>query len=97
MKVTEFLREISVNSNSYGRFMKRKGPYSGVNNQTYEAAFRFFQKRKASGLKEIPRKKIKKDDETKKLDISGIHLDGEENNSVPIFDTCDEVRRKIAA
>lgn len=32
MKVTKFLRTIKVNSNSYGRFMKFKGPYSGDNN-----------------------------------------------------------------
>jgi len=31
------------------------------------------------------------------VDISAIHLDGEENDSVPIFDSCDEVRRKINA
>ncbi|KAK0751750.1 hypothetical protein B0T18DRAFT_426345 [Schizothecium vesticola] len=31
------------------------------------------------------------------VDISAIHPDGEENDSVPIFDSCDEVRRKINA
>ncbi|KAK8006606.1 hypothetical protein PG991_012903 [Apiospora marii] len=30
-------------------------------------------------------------------DISDIHLDGEEEDKVPIFDTCDEVRHKINA
>ncbi|KAK8039016.1 hypothetical protein PG993_007427 [Apiospora rasikravindrae] len=30
-------------------------------------------------------------------DISDIHLDGEEDDAVPIFDTCDEIRRKISA
>ncbi|KAI1155375.1 hypothetical protein F4825DRAFT_407475 [Nemania diffusa] len=30
-------------------------------------------------------------------DISGIHLPGEETDSVPVYDTCDEVRRKINA
>ncbi|KAF4972011.1 hypothetical protein FSARC_1341 [Fusarium sarcochroum] len=28
-------------------------------------------------------------------DISDIHLDGEETDEVPVFDSCDEVRRKI--
>lgn len=41
MKVTKFLRTIKVNSNSHGRFMKFKGPYSGDNNQTCQAAFHF--------------------------------------------------------
>ncbi|MCJ1238824.1 hypothetical protein MMC14_006815 [Varicellaria rhodocarpa] len=36
-------------------------------------------------------------EEDKKLDVSGIHLDGEENGDVEVYDTCDEVRRKIAA
>ncbi|KAK8094328.1 hypothetical protein PG997_001013 [Apiospora hydei] len=30
-------------------------------------------------------------------DITEIHLDGEEDDAVPIYDTCDEVRRKISA
>ncbi|KAI9688296.1 MAG: hypothetical protein M1820_010278 [Bogoriella megaspora] len=30
-------------------------------------------------------------------DLSEIHLDGEETDSVPIYDTCDEIRRKISA
>ncbi|KAI0105681.1 hypothetical protein GGR51DRAFT_518791 [Nemania sp. FL0031] len=28
-------------------------------------------------------------------DISGIHLAGEETDNVPVYDTCDEIRRKI--
>lgn len=31
------------------------------------------------------------------VDISAIHLDGEEDDRVPIFDSCNEVRRKINA
>ncbi|KAL7626479.1 hypothetical protein AAE478_003251 [Parahypoxylon ruwenzoriense] len=30
-------------------------------------------------------------------DVNAIHLPGEETNSVPIYDTCDEIRRKINA
>lgn len=30
-------------------------------------------------------------------DISGIHLPGEEMDNVPVYDTCDDVRRKINA
>jgi hypothetical protein len=35
---TDFQRECNINSNSYSRFMKLKGPYSRIDNQTYEAA-----------------------------------------------------------
>ncbi|KAB5539393.1 hypothetical protein GE09DRAFT_1290505 [Coniochaeta sp. 2T2.1] len=31
------------------------------------------------------------------LDVSGVDLPGEATGSVPVFDTCDEVRRKIRA
>lgn len=31
------------------------------------------------------------------VDISDIKVDGEETDTVPIFDTCDEIRRKIRA
>ncbi|KAF2744832.1 hypothetical protein M011DRAFT_488644 [Sporormia fimetaria CBS 119925] len=30
-------------------------------------------------------------------DLSSIHLDGEDEDRVPIFNTCDEIRRKISA
>ncbi|KAI3327226.1 hypothetical protein HD806DRAFT_486457 [Xylariaceae sp. AK1471] len=30
-------------------------------------------------------------------DISGIHLPGEETDNVPVYDTCDEIRKKINA
>ena len=45
----------------------------------------------------MPKKKVKKVEEDKKLDVSGIHPDGEETGDVEVYDTCDEVRRKIAA
>lgn len=96
MEVTEFLREIGVNNNSYDRFMKLKGRYSGVDNQTYEASFKFFQKRKANGVEEVSKKKVKKDEEAKRYDVLDIQLEGEENDSVRIYDTCDDIRQKIA-
>ena len=43
------------------------------------------------------KKKVKKDEESKKLDVSGVELFGEEDESVPVYDTCDEVQRKIGA
>ncbi len=63
--------------------MKLKSPQSGVMNQTHSAAFRFFHKRKQDGVA-LPKKKVKKADESKKLDVPAIHLDGEEDDYVPI-------------
>ena len=97
MKVTEFQRVCGINSNSYGRFMKLKGPDAGDMNQTYEAAFRFFEERKSKGIKEPSKKKAKKADEEATMDVSGITLPGEDEDDVEVYDTCDEVRRKISA
>ncbi|KAI9864358.1 MAG: hypothetical protein M1813_003278 [Trichoglossum hirsutum] len=97
MKVTHFQRECGINSNSYGRFMKLKGPYSGVDNQTYEAAFIFFKKRELAGIKPPKKKATAKD--LDKFDVSdpALELDGEDEGEVEVYDTCDEIRRKINA
>lgn len=29
------------------------------------------------------------------VDISSVHLDGQEHDDVPVYDTCDEIRKKI--
>lgn len=51
----------------------------------------------AAGVKEPTKKKVKKSEESKELDVSSIELEGEDEETVEIYDTCDEVRRKIAA
>ena len=38
-----------------------------------------------------------KADESKELDVSGVKLDGEEKDTVPIYGTCDDVRARINA
>jgi hypothetical protein len=97
---------LDVSSRSYGEFMGQNGPDKGVCSSTYHAAWAFFKKRELAGVK-MPRKKAKtvdardgkgttKNDEPKQ-DVSDIHLEGEETGEVPIYDTCDEVRRKINA
>lgn len=93
MKITEFQRAIHVNSNSYGNFMRCSGPWHGLDNSTMSGAYRFFKKREAQGII-IPKKRRTK---TSAVDLSGIHLEGEEIDSVPVYDTCDEIRRKISA
>ena len=97
MKVTHFQRECKISPPSYHSFMKLKGPEAGSGNNTFAAAFRFFEKRRKNGVREPSKKKVKKNDEAKKLDVSGVKLDGEEHGSIPVYDTCDEIRRKIAA
>lgn len=106
MKIGKFQEKLGVSSKSYGEFMGQNGPDKGMYSSTYHAAWAFFKRRELAGVK-MPRKKAKtvdvKDDkktaknDEPKQDVSDIHLEGEEKGEVPIYDTCDEVRRKINA
>ena len=69
MKVTEFQRTLGINSNSYGRFMKLKGPLSGMDNQTFHAACPFFMEREVNGMKPAKKKKVAKEEEEKVHDV----------------------------
>ncbi|KAI1480984.1 hypothetical protein F4774DRAFT_424569 [Daldinia eschscholtzii] len=96
MKVGEFQEAIGVSSTAYQRFMNQTGAYKGQESDTYPRAFAFFKKRELQGLKANPPKKPRKS-ESKALDVGDIKLDGEDTESVPVYDTCDEIRKKIRA
>ncbi|THY04434.1 hypothetical protein D6D01_10106 [Aureobasidium pullulans] len=106
MKVGDSCTAIGVSSNAYYNFMHKHGAMKGAECAAYPNAAAFFQKRDEAGLK-LPTKKQKtKDDgkggkdskaEAEKLDIDGIELYGEETDSVPFYDTCDDIRRQITA
>ena len=51
---------------------------------------------KPNSKKVAPAKKAKTDTK-EKYDVSDIDLEGEESGSVPVFDTCADIRRKISA
>lgn len=95
MKVTHFQRTIGTNSNSYGKFMSYKGAWRGVDNSAMAGAYRFFRKREAQGTT-IPKKR-KTAAAPESDGLAAIHLDGEETDSVEVYDSCDEIRRKLAA
>ena len=107
MKIGKFQDVLGVSSKSYGEFMGQNGPTKGAGSSTYDAAWAFFKKMELAGVKMPRKKKAKaedakdakknKKDDDKKQDVSDIHLQGEEKGEVPIYDTCDEVRRKINA
>nr|POE56421.1 hypothetical protein CFP56_50965 [Quercus suber] len=91
----------------------QSGKFKGDGSDVYFAAAEYFMTREAQGKKLPTRasaqKKQKVSTESgdqaaktknKKVevpDVSNIHLDGEDTDSVKVFDTCDEVRRKITA
>ncbi|KAI0113485.1 hypothetical protein F4814DRAFT_421917 [Daldinia grandis] len=96
MKVGDFQKAIGVSSGAYQRFMNQSGTYKGKDCDTYPKAFTFFKKRELQGLKAVPPKRPRKS-ESEALDVSNIKLYGEDTQSVPVYDTCDEVRKKIRA
>ena len=100
MKVGEFQRAIGASSSTYGSFMKKTGTMDGAGSSVYRNAFAFFKLRELNG--ENRKKKVKAggDGESKKKeaegeDFKGLILEGEEEGEVPVFDSCEEVRRKI--
>jgi len=80
-------------------FMGQSGRDKGSGSNTYVEAFKFFKKREEKGLKiAAPKKKAKTADAvTSNGDLDAIRLEGEDDVCVPIFDSCDEIRRKIRA
>lgn len=101
-KVGEFQRTIGVSSKAYLSFMNRTGTWDGDGCDTYHKAHRFFKKRELQGLPlKAPKSKKPKTAASAKaaaeiLDVSGVdELYGEETGSVPVFDTCEEIRKKI--
>ncbi|KIM93073.1 hypothetical protein OIDMADRAFT_46391 [Oidiodendron maius Zn] len=60
----------------------------------YYTAFKFFKRRELQGIK-LPKKKVRLADKAIKNNISCIYLEGEEDLSIPVYDSCDEIRKKI--
>lgn len=102
MKIGEFCDAIGVSNNSYNTFLRQSGPSKGMGSATFHNAWAFFKKREMKGIpdpKNNKKRKISGGSVAKapQADISDVHLEGEETDSVEIYDTCDEVRRKINA
>ncbi len=93
MKVGEFQRKISVSSVAYSRFMRQNGRDKSAASNTFAGSWRFFKKRELQGMTTPNPKKTWMAPVTKKpgsetaggLDLSSIWLEGEEDNSVPVF------------
>lgn len=108
MKVGEFQNAIGVSAGAYSRFMGQNGAFKGEGCATFDNAFVFFKKRELQGLPlkganvatSAPvAKKVKKNEEEKggALNVDGIQLEDEDIGEVEIYDTCDEVRKKLRA
>ncbi|KAK5112553.1 hypothetical protein LTR85_011245 [Meristemomyces frigidus] len=112
MKVGEFCNTLGVANNALNRFRGQTGAQKGDKSEVYVKAWKYFEKREIAGLK-MPNKnkKLKTADGESSTgasagasksasahpDISAIRLEDEESDDVPVYESCDEVRKKIAA
>lgn len=107
--VGAFCDTLGVSQNSYRRFMGQNG-HHGSESDSYIKGWEYFEKRAQAGVKgHLVAKRTKKDDSKKKsigagggpasedFDVTVATLDGEAEDNVKVYDTCDEVRRKISA
>ncbi|KAK5946720.1 hypothetical protein PMZ80_000863 [Knufia obscura] len=103
MKIGELQRKLGVSSKSYNSFLRMSGPHAGMGNNTYVAGHLLFAAMEDNGIS-MPKASTStkkagttKKGEDKTTDITAIHLSGEESGTVPIYDTCDDIRNKINA
>ncbi|KAH9873125.1 hypothetical protein J1614_005522 [Plenodomus biglobosus] len=99
MMVGEFQETINVTPDEYARFMGQNGPEEGKDSTVFPASWAFFKKRDMPGVKKTPATKKAADAKGKDAvpNVDDIELDGEKDDKVPVFDTCDDIRSKINA
>lgn len=88
MKASGFARDVGLSPSMVGCFMKLDGRYSGTGNATYAAATVHFQKLEQG---RVSKKCVDLSE------VSDIQLQGEVDNSVPIYEPCDDIRERITA
>ncbi|KAH6650361.1 hypothetical protein F5144DRAFT_42351 [Chaetomium tenue] len=112
MTKTAFAKEIGVGIKSVSGFLSQNGHFKGSGCDAYVAAWKFFKQRENAGVKLPGNKKQKTTGSAAgegsssgaagnaakgPIDFGDIELDGEEDDDVAVFDTCDEIRKKINA
>jgi hypothetical protein len=84
-----------VSRRSYYAFMRQSGSWEGQKGDTFPSALWYLQHREREGVP-LPRKSVSVARKKKKMkEKEVVELEREKRDNVPVFDTCDEVRRKI--
>lgn len=103
-KKGEFCNTIGCSPTAVNRFLEKTGLTGGIDSDVYDRAWAWFKQRELAGLTmpaDTPSASKKKAKITatrpSTADLNSIHLPGEETDSVPVFETCDVIRRKITA
>ena len=102
-----FIEELGVSTTAYRNFMKQHGADKGKNSETYKKGLEFFSQRRGQ-LPKTPKVaalkahmgRVRAAREARADTIAAfanIELDGEAEDAVEIYDSCDEIRRKIRA
>lgn len=102
MKVGEFRAAAGIGAAGYSRFMNQSGRDAGAGSDVYYNAWKFFKKRELKSPKTTASKKAKTSGKATgkaadALDVDAVALDVDDQGKVPVYDTCDEVRKKIRA
>lgn len=107
MKVGDFCKEIGVSNSSLNLFLSQSGN-KGSGSNTFFGASRFFTHREVVGLPMPSKAKKQKTSDTGShqsattgaatgVDPSLIEIPGQYTGDVAVYDTCDEIRRKMNA
>jgi hypothetical protein len=72
--------------------MRQNGPWKGEKGDTFPSALWYLQLREREGVA-LPKKSATRKKKVKEEKV--VELEREKTDNVPVFDTCDEVRRKI--
>lgn len=104
MPLRYFLELTMSTIDEYTHFARLSGPRAGSETDYCRRVSHFFREREREEHQLLqqqqqlpkPRAPVKRPARVvEALDVSGITLEGEESQSVKVFDTCDKVRRKI--
>ncbi|KAF7888421.1 uncharacterized protein EAF02_002962 [Botrytis sinoallii] len=103
MNDTNFQRATGVRGKTYRTFMNKSGYDKGSGSNVYYNAVAFFKKRVLKkSMKPVlpsppllPHSKERLSKPAGPYDVSGIELEGEDTESVLIYDSCHEIRKKI--
>ncbi|EME46216.1 hypothetical protein DOTSEDRAFT_127202 [Dothistroma septosporum NZE10] len=103
VKKGEFANTIGVSPKSLNDFLGKTGQMDGAAGASYRNACEYFKEREVAGVmwpvKEATSSMspIALGSSSAAIDVTGIRVSGEAMDAVMIFESCDEVRRKINA
>ena len=100
IKVKEFINTLNVSAASYYRFMRQHGKNKGTGSDTFLNALLFFREREELGILMRKERNLGGQPPTRSPTNSTsrtavLRLDGEIDNAVEVYDSCDKIRRKI--